>query len=1147
MSYWIHVIYSYFEKNERYRTNLIYFLKYGYLNQFNIDYTFVINGSHSVVFPNKPNLRVIERENRGFDFKGYHTGIINSRRKYDYYIFINSTVRGPFIPPYAQSQVAWYQPFIQLITPKHVDPQSQPVVKLVGPTINIQSASDQLRIPIGTFAPHVQSFCFAMDDQCLDYLMNSTKLFTQQFDDKMEVIINQEIGMSTLVLQHGWNISCLVPEYQGIDYRQIINIKIKPTDRDHNGSISRDPSLIDDVLWSHNSVGREIHPYEIIFMKTERDMTSANDFIRTISDYNLNVNDMCYSKQSNASVGLASTPSPHSVATSSSSSSASRSDLSIAICFHLGYPHLYPQFVEYIRNVYRSGSQVDLYVTYQTSDPIVQDIAREFPQTIFIEAKRGVDTGAFLLQLEYIATHPKQKKYDYIFKIHTKKNEQWRAELLDQLAGSPEQVKTIYQIFQQHANIGMISGHQKWIHHVDKYNEPLINEICQRLNINIDDKSRFVAGTIFWTRWSIFERFIKDSSINFQSEYQLCELTYLVNSIPTYMHSWERIFGYIVTNYNFQITSTTIAIASASATAEVILNKNPAGTSTSNLNHKTKKSTSTSSPASKSQSQPQHLFRIKQILYGVSEHQAIDITSKIKTQQLPLVLDQVNTYNLWGDPFPEKRKMLIIILEHEGRCVIHECSSQLLPYPTPNYFSLRSETQASSPSLSSSSSSLVLNWSDCQETEKTISIQYNLVFGRYQTTFFDWLYYYQQHRNDISVADYDHCLDHYRRIGLTRRYLPFEPAVSLLNKYQIKCLVDYLPYYQSQMFEHWQPLFKGHHLCLPQQRTEYDPGSIETLKSSFDTAKQYGLSGFCFHHYWENGNSMYHQLEQNLLKLIQTKSICLPFCFAWICTTTMYNRDDWSRHFKYLLPFFQSTWYLKHNGQPVLVLNWIANNPKMITYWNQLAQQTGFKGIYLILRMENHQKITTFKDQHLTFYNPLYTLFHRHNYHKLLTSHNESKYRLLNYQHISQVIGQQNVTNSYRNSRGQNLYFDDLFIGFDNSSNPRNKYQIICHKITPKAIYCYLKRLLEITLSRTHSLEQRNHQDFPAHHFDQIIFIHCWNDYENQMVLDPKCSLTSSNSKVCHCHPIDKLSAISNAIYQYHNPQPYNKWCDFFN
>jgi len=101
------------------------------------------------------------------------------------------------------------------------------------------------------------------------------------------------------------------------------------------------------------------------------------------------------------------------------------------------------------------------------------------------------------------------RSYDYIFKIHTKKKEEWRWDLLDPIAGTPDAVRRVCDYFRQNHHVGMIYGKGKWIRRYDNVNEPLINEMCHQLKIKIDDKTTFVAGTIFWVRWSLLKKWIE--------------------------------------------------------------------------------------------------------------------------------------------------------------------------------------------------------------------------------------------------------------------------------------------------------------------------------------------------------------------------------------------------------------------------------------------------------------------------------------------------------------------------------------------------------------------------------------------------------------------------------------------------------------
>ena len=57
-----------------------------------------------------------------------------------------------------------------------------------------------------------------MDKECLEFLI-SKKLFEDtNYKNYVEFIAIKEILMSQLILKNNWNISCIIPEYQNIDY-----------------------------------------------------------------------------------------------------------------------------------------------------------------------------------------------------------------------------------------------------------------------------------------------------------------------------------------------------------------------------------------------------------------------------------------------------------------------------------------------------------------------------------------------------------------------------------------------------------------------------------------------------------------------------------------------------------------------------------------------------------------------------------------------------------------------------------------------------------------------------------------------------------------------------------------------------------------
>ena len=243
-------IYAYYEKDEKYKENLRYFLNNGILD--NIDYYIVINGSCTVTIPERSNLIVINRENKGYDFGAWNFCINNFiNKKYDYYIFLNTSVRGPYLN---DNDTDWVKEFLKLFNNKDV--------KLVGTTINIYSNVggyfDRTKLMNlsnhGGPYTHVQSMFFILDDESFNYL-KKLDFFKQDFDNFKDLIENKEIGMSQLILKNNWNINCILPKYQNYDYR-IVKQNFNPT--------GEDPCMRGSYF------GKSIDPYEVIFFKNNR-------------------------------------------------------------------------------------------------------------------------------------------------------------------------------------------------------------------------------------------------------------------------------------------------------------------------------------------------------------------------------------------------------------------------------------------------------------------------------------------------------------------------------------------------------------------------------------------------------------------------------------------------------------------------------------------------------------------------------------------------------------------------------------------------------------------------------------------------------------------------------------------------------------
>ena len=112
------VLFTYYETNES-KLNLYFFLKNGVFRSNMITYIFIIKGNKlSVKIPKFNNVIVQKTLNEGYDFGGWSDGLkLVNLNNYDRFIFLNDTVRGPFLPTYLNKK-DWVRHFTAFINNK---------------------------------------------------------------------------------------------------------------------------------------------------------------------------------------------------------------------------------------------------------------------------------------------------------------------------------------------------------------------------------------------------------------------------------------------------------------------------------------------------------------------------------------------------------------------------------------------------------------------------------------------------------------------------------------------------------------------------------------------------------------------------------------------------------------------------------------------------------------------------------------------------------------------------------------------------------------------------------------------------------------------------------------------------------------------
>jgi hypothetical protein len=195
----------------------------------------------------------------------------------------------------------------------------------------------------------------------------------------------------------------------------------------------------------------------------------------------------------------------------------------------------------------------------------------------------------------------------------------------------------------------------------------------------------------------------------------------------------------------------------------------------------------------------------------------------------------------------------------------------------------------------------------------------------------------------------------------------------------IKAIALYLPQFHpipendewwGKGFTEWtnvvkaKPLFEGHRQPrLPADLGFYDLRVTESRIAQATLAKQYGIYGFVYWHYWFAGKQV---LETPLREVIASGQPDFPFCLAWANQTwsgtwhglsnskilveqTYPGTQDHIDHFYACLPIFKDPRYIETGGKKLFFIYLPQEIPEVTAFiklWQELAQKEGLGGFH---------------------------------------------------------------------------------------------------------------------------------------------------------------------------------------------------------
>lgn len=179
-----------------------------------------------------------------------------------------------------------------------------------------------------------------------------------------------------------------------------------------------------------------------------------------------------------------------------------------------------------------------------------------------------------------------------------------------------------------------------------------------------------------------------------------------------------------------------------------------------------------------------------------------------------------------------------------------------------------------------------------------------------------------------------------------------------------------------------RPLFRNHYQPrIPADLGFYDLRLPEVREKQAQMAKEAGIEGFCYWHYWMGNGKRLLELPFN--EVLKSGKPDFPFCLAWAnhdwSTRTWQNGgkevmiakqlypgdEDYINHFNQVLPAFKDKRYITVDGKPLFLIYdpyHFVDVCHFMDLWRKLAKQNGLPGVYFVAMCNSTSTIRRRKD-----------------------------------------------------------------------------------------------------------------------------------------------------------------------------------------
>ncbi len=295
-----------------------------------------------------------------------------------------------------------------------------------------------------------------------------------------------------------------------------------------------------------------------------------------------------------------------------------------------------------------------------------------------------------------------------------------------------------------------------------------------------------------------------------------------------------------------------------------------------------------------------------------------------------------------------------------------------------------------------------------------------------------------------------------------------------------------------------KPLFRGHYQPrIPADLGFYDLRLPETREAQAQLARDHGIEGFCYWHYWlGNGKRL---LERPFEEVLSSGEPNFPFCLGWanvpwtgewagypervMVAQTYDGLAGHKAHFYHILTALSDDRYVKVNGKPLIYVHRPKNIPdvkRFTDYWRELALKVGLKGLHLVGSNLGPEETEMFGFDAFSYHYPNWGQLTRASRPIRLCRKKLNRPKVLSYGKA--------IDNFVENNTKDRNFYPLLIPNWDNS--PRVGWRgFVLHNSTPQLFRVHVKKVLKQVEQKP--IEQR------------IVFIKSWNEWAEGNYLEP--------------------------------------------